>query len=80
MQIPKCHFIHLYICFSMHEHNSGRSEKQAAKDALSIGRTPPAFTRVPSKRQPRRVMDDFLNGVGKSSTLLTGSSKNILTT
>ncbi|XP_055923467.1 uncharacterized protein DDB_G0287625 isoform X2 [Eupeodes corollae] len=43
---------------------SGRTEKQAAKDALSIGRAPPPFTRMPSKRQPRRVMDDFLSGIG----------------
>ncbi|XP_034484957.1 hornerin [Drosophila innubila] len=38
-----------------------RTDKQTEKDALAAGRAPPAFTRVPSKRQPRRVIDDFFN-------------------
>ncbi|XP_017143064.1 filaggrin isoform X1 [Drosophila miranda] len=38
-----------------------RPDKQTEKDALAAGRSPPAFTRVPSKRQPRRVIDDFFN-------------------
>ncbi|XP_039491308.1 band 4.1-like protein 4A isoform X6 [Drosophila santomea] len=38
-----------------------RPDKQTEKDALSAGRSPPAFTRTPSKRQPRRVIDDFFN-------------------
>ncbi|KAH8381339.1 hypothetical protein KR093_002827 [Drosophila rubida] len=41
-----------------------RSDKQTEKDALAAGRAPPAFTRVPSKRQPRRVIDDFFNSNG----------------
>ncbi|KRG02171.1 band 4.1-like protein 4 isoform X5 [Drosophila mojavensis] len=41
-----------------------RSDKQMEKDALAAGRSPPAFTRVPSKRQPRRVIDDFFNSNG----------------
>ncbi|XP_017122617.1 band 4.1-like protein 4 isoform X3 [Drosophila elegans] len=38
-----------------------RPDKLTEKDALSAGRSPPAFTRTPSKRQPRRVIDDFFN-------------------
>lgn len=41
-----------------------RTDKQTEKDALAAGRAPPAFTRVPSKRQPRRVIDDFFNSNG----------------
>ncbi|XP_067614655.1 band 4.1-like protein 4 isoform X1 [Eurosta solidaginis] len=42
---------------------SHRSEKQSSsKIAHTMGRIPPAFTRVPSKRQPRRVINDFLSG------------------
>nr|XP_032294900.1 filaggrin-2 isoform X6 [Drosophila virilis] len=41
-----------------------RTDKQMEKDALAAGRAPPAFTRVPSKRQPRRVIDDFFNSNG----------------
>ncbi|XP_055699610.1 band 4.1-like protein 4 isoform X3 [Phlebotomus papatasi] len=40
---------------------SGRTEKQAVRDALSHGRAPPAFTRTPSRRQPRRVIDELLD-------------------
>ncbi|XP_070072614.1 uncharacterized protein [Drosophila takahashii] len=44
-----------------------RPDKQTEKDALSAGRSPPAFTRTPSKRQPRRVIDDFFNGNGSGN-------------
>ncbi|KAH8362908.1 hypothetical protein KR084_002915 [Drosophila pseudotakahashii] len=44
-----------------------RPDKQTEKDALSAGRSPPAFTRTPSKRQPRRVIDDFFNGNGNGN-------------
>ncbi|XP_059611522.1 band 4.1-like protein 4 isoform X2 [Phlebotomus argentipes] len=40
---------------------SGRTEKQAVRDALTHGRAPPAFTRTPSRRQPRRVVDELLD-------------------
>lgn len=43
------------ICFS------GRTEKQAMRDAASHGRTPPPFKRTPSRRQPRRVIDDLID-------------------
>ncbi|XP_037828659.1 uncharacterized protein DDB_G0283357 isoform X2 [Lucilia sericata] len=42
------------------------SKEKSSKDSLFINRSPPAFVRVPSKRQPRRIMDDFLNGCKKS--------------
>lgn len=38
---------------------SGRTEKQAVRDALQHARTPPSFSRTPSKRQPRRTFDDL---------------------
>ncbi|XP_070143513.1 band 4.1-like protein 4 isoform X5 [Drosophila kikkawai] len=41
-----------------------RPDKSTEKDALAAGRSPPAFTRTPSKRQPRRVIDDFFNSNG----------------
>ncbi|KRK04729.1 band 4.1-like protein 4A isoform X7 [Drosophila yakuba] len=44
-----------------------RPDKQTEKDALSAGRSPPAFTRTPSKRQPRRVIDDFFNSHSHSN-------------
>ncbi|XP_065721415.2 uncharacterized protein [Drosophila suzukii] len=50
-----------------------RPDKQAEKDALSAGRSPPAFTRTPSKRQPRRVIDDFFNSNGNGNGNGTGS-------
>ncbi|XP_069961589.1 uncharacterized protein [Bactrocera oleae] len=54
---------------------SSRTEKQpSAKDALSLGRIQPAFTRVPSKRQPRRVIDDFLHGSRSTSNTLKGKT------
>ncbi|XP_018786775.1 PREDICTED: band 4.1-like protein 4, partial [Bactrocera latifrons] len=54
---------------------SSRTEKQpTAKDALSLGRIQPAFTRVPSKRQPRRVIDDFLHGSRSASNTLKGKT------
>lgn len=39
--------------------NSGRTEKQAVRDAISNGRTPPVFKRTPSRRQPRRCIDEI---------------------
>uniref|UniRef100_A0A1I8PSV2 Erythrocyte membrane protein band 4.1-like 4A n=1 Tax=Stomoxys calcitrans TaxID=35570 RepID=A0A1I8PSV2_STOCA len=42
------------------------SKDKSSKDALFINRSPPAFVRVPSKRQPRRIMDDFLSGCKKT--------------
>ncbi|XP_065721421.1 band 4.1-like protein 4 isoform X8 [Drosophila suzukii] len=53
--------------------HSSRPDKQAEKDALSAGRSPPAFTRTPSKRQPRRVIDDFFNSNGNGNGNGTGS-------
>ncbi|CAO1373973.1 unnamed protein product [Diamesa serratosioi] len=38
---------------------SGRTERQATKDALSIQRMPPSFTRTPSRRQIRRTFDNI---------------------
>ncbi|XP_021692919.1 uncharacterized protein LOC5580170 isoform X2 [Aedes aegypti] len=37
---------------------SGRTERQQMKEVLSHQRAPPAFTRTPSRRQPRRIVDD----------------------
>ncbi|XP_035896424.1 GATA zinc finger domain-containing protein 14 isoform X3 [Anopheles stephensi] len=37
---------------------SARSERQSMKDLSTQQRVPPAFTRTPSRRQPRRVMND----------------------
>lgn len=36
---------------------SGRTERQASKEASNINRIPPAFTRRPSRRQIRRNVD-----------------------
>ncbi|XP_055689098.1 band 4.1-like protein 4 isoform X1 [Lutzomyia longipalpis] len=47
---------------------SGRTEKQAVRDAMSHGRTPPAFTRTPSRRQPRRVIDELLDAKSSESS------------
>ncbi|XP_075160223.1 uncharacterized protein LOC142233256 [Haematobia irritans] len=41
------------------------SKEKSSKEALFINRSPPTFVRVPSKRQPRRIMDDFLSGCKK---------------
>lgn len=38
---------------------SGRTEKQAVRDALEHGRSPPNFKRTPSRRQPRRTFDEI---------------------
>uniref|UniRef100_A0A182M8I2 FERM domain-containing protein n=1 Tax=Anopheles culicifacies TaxID=139723 RepID=A0A182M8I2_9DIPT len=37
---------------------SARSERQSMKDLSTQQRVPPAFTRTPSRRQPRRVIND----------------------
>lgn len=50
-------------------YNSGRTEKQAVKDALAQSRPPPLFTRTPSKRQPRRMFDDFIDSNKNFDTL-----------
>lgn len=31
------------------------------RDAMSHGRTPPAFKRTPSRRQPRRCIDEIID-------------------
>ncbi|XP_017847788.1 uncharacterized protein DDB_G0283357 isoform X2 [Drosophila busckii] len=49
-----------------------RTDKPTEKDALAAGRAPPAFTRVPSKRQPRRVIDDFFNSNGSGGVGVGG--------
>lgn len=41
---------------------SGRTEKQAVRDAAVQGRAPPVFKRTPSRRQPRRCIDEILDG------------------
>lgn len=38
---------------------SGRTEKQAVRDALEHGRAPPNFKRTPSRRQPRRSFEEI---------------------
>lgn len=38
---------------------SGRTEKQAVRDALEHGRSPPNFKRTPSRRQPRRSFEEM---------------------
>lgn len=38
---------------------SGRTEKQAVRDALEHGRPPPNFKRTPSRRQPRRLFEEI---------------------
>ncbi|KAL5282785.1 EPB41L4A family protein [Megaselia abdita] len=49
------------ISFSSRFRYSKRSSKEdILKSSNSIKRSPPIFVRVPSKRQPRRIMDDFL--------------------
>ncbi|XP_031634459.1 band 4.1-like protein 4 isoform X2 [Contarinia nasturtii] len=40
---------------------SGRTEKQAMRDAMVRGRPPPMFKRTPSRRQPRRCIDEILD-------------------
>nr|XP_017089367.2 hornerin isoform X1 [Drosophila bipectinata] len=50
-----------------------RPDKQTEKDALAAGRSPPAFTRTPSKRQPRRVIDDFFNSNGNGNGTSNGN-------
>lgn len=58
-------------------HNQSRTDKQMEKDALAAGRAPPAFTRVPSKRQPRRVIDDFFNSNGGGGVGVGGGGVGI---
>lgn len=54
------------ICEFSISTNSGRTEKQAVRDAITQGRTPPAFKRTPSRRQPRRCIDEIIDN--KSNT------------
>lgn len=44
--------------FFISKKNSGRTEKQAVRDALAHARSPPNFKRTPSRRQPRRTFDN----------------------
>lgn len=37
---------------------SGRTERQQMKEVLAQQRAPPPFTRTPSRRQPRRMVDE----------------------
>lgn len=57
-------------------HFSGRTEKQAARDAASFGRSPPIFKRMPSRRQPRRTFEDLLENV-KNVQDLVGVSRTM---
>lgn len=55
-------------------HFSGRTEKQAVRDVLAHGRAPPNFKRTPSKRQPRRTLDEF-NDASNNKYKLDGNNK-----
>ncbi|XP_058812508.1 band 4.1-like protein 4A isoform X3 [Topomyia yanbarensis] len=37
---------------------SGRTERQQISESMAQQRAPPAFTRTPSRRQPRRIIDE----------------------
>lgn len=46
---------------------SGRTEKQAVQDAQMKARTPPPFTRVPSRRYQRRIIEGTIGSKNKPS-------------
>lgn len=50
---------------------SGRTEKQAVRDAISQSRSPPPFVRTPSKRQPRRNIDEHSEKFNNNTSTLT---------
>lgn len=52
---------------------SGRTEKQAVRDAIMQNRAPPVFKRMPSRRQPRRCIDEILDN--KSNTQKRAANK-----
>lgn len=58
-------FFNSYFMFFIHVFYFFCSKRSSKDDILkypnSIRRSPPKFVRVPSKRQPRRLMDDFLS-------------------
>ena len=54
---------------------SGRTERQASKEASNINRIPPAFTRRPSRRQIRRNIDSVL----ESKTFETDNNRKFET-
>lgn len=58
---------------------SGRTEKQAQRDALQQGRTPPTFSRTPSRRQPRRNFEEngALKNLDNTSKYLKQEIKSI---
>lgn len=52
---------------------SGRTEKQAVRDAIGQDRAPPLFKRTPSRRQPRRCIDEILDN--KNNTQKRAANK-----
>lgn len=52
---------------------SGRTEKQAVRDALAHGRSPPNFKRTPSRRQPRRSFDELLENSKSAAGMQNGN-------
>lgn len=54
---------------------SGRTEKQAVRDAIVQGRAPPVFKRTPSRRQPRRCIDEILDNKNNSQKRATNKQE-----
>lgn len=54
---------------------SGRTEKQAVRDAMLQGRAPPVFKRTPSRRQPRRCIDEILDNKNNTQKRIIGKQE-----
>lgn len=55
--------------------SSGRTEKQAVRDAITHGRTQPAFKRTPSRRQPRRCIDELVDSKNTTQNRLANKQE-----
>lgn len=57
------HIYKIVYVLLIYIHCSGRTEKQAVRDAQLRARTPPSFTRTPSRRYQRRIVEGANDGM-----------------
>lgn len=76
-KVPELKQMEQTECIQIENDNfSGRTEKQAVRDAIVQGRAPPIqFKRTPSRRQPRRCIDGILDNKNNSQKRTTNKQE-----
>lgn len=68
---------HIRLTQNENHIHSGRTEKQVVRDAIGQGRAPPVFKRTPSRRQPRRCIDEILDNKNNAHKWQTAGKQEI---